>query len=173
MASQYVGIMDGKLVCHTGVIQAPLRTGFKQVHRLVVLPDFQGIGIGTAFITFIAKQYAKNNLTMKLITTTPAIRFALDKSENWILKRSGHVKPNGNKKYLAHYSKAESSNRVTYTYLFSNGMNCCKCGKCMSEGYVIRESEYYCSEICLHKDYSEEELKSIYEETNGIGRMGG
>lgn len=111
--------MDGKIVCHTGVIQAPLRKGFKQVHRLVVLPDYQGIGIGTKFITFIAKYFANQDLIMKLITTTPAIRFSLDKSENWTLKRSGKVQPNGNKKYMTHLSNSESSNRITYTYLYS------------------------------------------------------
>lgn len=59
---------------------------------------------------------------MKLITTTPSIRYALDKSKDWDLKRSGHVQPNGNKKYFKHYSNAESSNRITYTYLFNHPM---------------------------------------------------
>ena len=117
-AQQYVGIMDGKLVCHTGVIQAPLRKGFKQVHRLVVLPDYQGIGIGTRFITFIAEEYRKQNQTMKLITTTPAIRFALDKSTKWTLTRSGYVQPSGNTKYMKHWSNSESSKRITYTYVY-------------------------------------------------------
>ena len=112
--------MNGKLVCHTGVIQAPLRKGFKQVHRLVVLPDYQGVGIGTNFITFIAKHYAKQGLIMKLITTTPAIRFALDKSKYWCLTRSGKVQPSGNTKYMTHWSKSESSNRITYTYVFND-----------------------------------------------------
>lgn len=111
--------MDGKIVCHTGVIQAPLKKGYKQVHRLVVLPDYQGIGIGTKFISFIADMYANQGYTMKLITTTPAIRFSLDKHLNWDLVRNGKVQPNGNKKGLAHFSKSESSNRITYTYLYS------------------------------------------------------
>ena len=117
-AQQYVGIMDGKLVCHTGVIQAPLRKGFKQVHRLVVLPDYQGIGIGTKFITFIADEYKKQDLTMKLITTTPAIRFSLDKSPKWTLTRSGYVQPSGNTKYMKHWVNSESSKRITYTYVY-------------------------------------------------------
>ena len=117
-AQQYVGIMDGKLVCHTGVIQAPLRKGFKQVHRLVVLPDYQGIGIGTRFISFIAEEYKKQDLTMKLITTTPAIRFSLDKSQDWTLTRSGCVQPSGNNKYMKHWVNSQSSKRITYTYVY-------------------------------------------------------
>lgn len=117
-SKQYVGIMDDKLVVHTGVIQAPLKKGFKQVHRLVVLPDYQGIGIGYKFISFIAELYKEKDLKMKLITTTPSIRFALDKSHEWNLVRSGYVSPNGNTKGLAHFSNFESSNRITYTYIY-------------------------------------------------------
>lgn len=159
--------MDGKLVVHTGVIQAPLRKGFKQVHRLVVLPDYQGIGIGTKFITFIANYYANQGLTMKLITTTPAIRFSLDKSDYWMLRRSGKVKPNGNKKYLAHINNSQSSNRVTYTYFFTKGRSCDICGRHMIEGFVINDSEYYCSDECLAKVYSDEEYHQIYLNDSG------
>lgn len=163
-SAQYVGIMDGKLVVHTGVIQAPLRRGFKQVHRLVVLPDYQGIGIGTNFITFIADYYAKQDLTMKLITTTPAIRYALDKSDNWILKRSGKVQPAGKTEYMKHWVNSESSNRITYTYLFTNGRSCNKCSKCLNSGYYIRNNKtYYCSDECLAKDYTDEEYDRMYD----------
>ena len=54
-AVQYVGVINGRLVCHTGIIQFPLRKGKKRVHRLVVLPDYQGVGIGTHFINQVAK----------------------------------------------------------------------------------------------------------------------
>lgn len=91
------------------------------MHRLVVLPDYQGVGIGTNFITFIAKYYAEKELAMKLITTTPAIRFALDISPHWELKRSGYVQPSGNTKYMTHWKKSESSKRITYTYLYRSG----------------------------------------------------
>lgn len=117
-STQYVGIINDKLVCHTGVIQAPLRKGFKQTHRLVVLPDYQGTGIGTNFITFIGDLYSKEGQTLKIITTTPAIRYALDKSKYWELHRSGHVVANGNKTYMAHLSNQQSSNRITYSYFY-------------------------------------------------------
>lgn len=162
--------MNGKLVCHTGIIQAPLRKGFKQVHRLVVLPDYQGIGIGTKFITFIAKQYAEQDLTVKLITTTPAIRFSLDKSEDWILHRSGRVVPNGNKTYFKK-RKSESSTRITYSYFFTNGYSCHKCGKVVNKGYLINGVDYYCSDECLKKDYPNGKCDMItFENKNGDHR---
>jgi hypothetical protein len=162
-AQQYVGIMDGKLVCHTGVIQAPLRKGFKQVHRLVVIPDYQGVGIGTNFITFVAKEYHKQDLIMKLITTTPAIRFSLDRHPRWVLTRSGKVQPNGNKKYMTHLNNSQSSNRITYTYVYDEPVRFCECcGKEMNSGYVIHDGEeYFCSDDCLSGWYSPEEYDEL------------
>ena len=103
-----------------GVIQAPFKKGYKQGHRLVVLPDYQGIGIGSAFATFIAEHYKQQGYIMKAITTTPAIRFALDKSKKWLLTRSGKVPPNGNKTYMAHLTNSQSSDRMTWTYVYQN-----------------------------------------------------
>lgn len=149
-AQQYIGIINGKIVCHTGIIQAPLRKGFKQVHRLVVLPDHQGIGIGTKFITFIAKKYAEENMTVKLITTTPAIRFALDRSKNWLLRRSGKVQPAGKTEYMKHWANSESSNRITYTYFYTEGVSCEKCGRLIKEGDGVKDdNKYYCCDDCL------------------------
>lgn len=159
--------MDGKLVCHTGIIQAPLRKGFKQVHRLVVLPDYQGIGIGTKFITFIAKNYAKQDSTVKLITTTPAIRFALDKATNWMLRRSGKVQPAGKTDYMKHWVNSESSNRITYTYFYTEGKSCSKCGRVIKKGYCVNNGEkYFCSDDCLSKTYPDKKYDELFETNN-------
>ena len=49
MCRQFVGVMNGELVCHTGIIQMPMQKMKKREHRSVVLPDYQGIGIGMNF----------------------------------------------------------------------------------------------------------------------------
>ena len=40
---------------------------------------------------------------------------------------------------------------------------CSKCGDLMIDGYIVFE-DYYCSDECLHKDYSQEEYERLYEE---------
>ena len=48
-------------------------------------------------------------------------------------------------------------------YLFNHVRICDECGKVMTEGYVIGGTlEYYCSDECLHKHYTEEEWKEMY-----------
>nr|DAF72328.1 MAG TPA: Myristoyl-CoA:protein N-myristoyltransferase, N-terminal domain [Caudoviricetes sp.] len=96
-----------------------MRKGLKRVHRLVVLPDYQGIGIGMNFINFIADKYIDDGLRFNLITTTPSMRFALLKSDKWNLKRAGHLKVNLNRlkgTEYEHIIQTASCNRVTYSF---------------------------------------------------------
>jgi len=45
---------------------------------------------------------------------------------------------------------------------------CSECGKSMNAGFVIEGgSEYYCSEECLHKHYTDEDYDRMYD--NGEG----
>lgn len=115
-------MINGQLVCHTGIIQFPMRKGWKRVHRLVVLPDYQGVGIGTKFIEKIAKIYDKQGKIVNLTTTTPSIVHALCKSSAWRLIRHGREK-SGNSGWgrfkgadNKHLSNASSQHRITYSF---------------------------------------------------------
>lgn len=45
---------------------------------------------------------------------------------------------------------------------------CSECNKQMNEGYCINDGlEYYCSDECLHKHYTEEEYLQMYDNGNG------
>ena len=48
---------------------------------------------------------------------------------------------------------------------------CDVCGRKMSEGFLIYDTEYYCSEECLHTEYSEEEYAYIYDNDYGYWTM--
>lgn len=99
-----------------------MKKGVKRVHRLVTLPDYQGLGIGTRFIKFIADLYDRQGLKFNLITTTPALRYALMRDEKWHLKRSGYVSRAGNADKLeenfglGHLNNTFSCNRETWSF---------------------------------------------------------
>lgn len=45
---------------------------------------------------------------------------------------------------------------------------CSECNKEMSEGYCIENGmEYYCSDECLYKHYTQEEFDELYDDGNG------
>lgn len=122
-----MGVINGEIVCHTGIIQMPMHKGKKRVHRLVVLPDYQGIGIGTAFIKEVAKLITKEGFELNLTTTTPALVGALTKDNDWVLARFGREKDGmkGFMRYEAssgikseHLQRAASTKRVTYSFWY-------------------------------------------------------
>ena len=104
------------------MFQFPMRKGWKRVHRLVVLPDYQGIGIGTKFISEVTKHYADEGWNINLTTTTPALIHALARDKNWALVRRGRVKNTLQKNFEKYYSKKKdkgigsSDNRITYSF---------------------------------------------------------
>ena len=128
-AEQWIATVNGQLAAHTGIIQFPMRKGWKRVHRLVVLPDYQGVGIGVKFINEVVRFYIDNGFKMNLTTTTPALVHALARDENWALVRKGmssgsyssFVKygkgdKEKNKKKAASVIANESNKRITYSF---------------------------------------------------------
>ena len=102
-----------------------MRKGWKRVHRLVVLPDYQGIGIGTKFINEVTKHYIENGFNMNLTTTTPALVHALARDNNWALVRANRIGGSAKawKRYYGEKStgsdlggETSSSNRITYSF---------------------------------------------------------
>lgn len=69
-----------------------MRKGWKRIHRLVVLPDYQGVGIGVRFINAVSGAVAAEGHSVNLTTTTPALVGALKRSSDWVLVRKGIAK---------------------------------------------------------------------------------
>lgn len=117
-------MVNGKLVCHRGILQFPMRKGWKRGHRMVVLPDYQGIGIGTAFENYTSKYYVDKGWNINITTTTPALVHALCRDENWVLTRFGRVKTTlelfnthgKGAKINKNSSKSNSTKRITYSF---------------------------------------------------------
>lgn len=101
-----------------------MRKGWKRVHRLVVLPDYQGIGIGTRFIEEIAKMYVNEGYVFNLTTTTPSLIYGLAKNPHWKLKRQGRDLTGKNKKRFkgewTNVINSFSTNRITFSFYYEN-----------------------------------------------------
>jgi GNAT superfamily N-acetyltransferase len=84
----YVGCIDGEPVCHLAV--APLFTANAyRATRLVVLPEWQGIGVGTKFLSAICQHYLEGNgrcghqFPTFFHTSHPQLCAALRHSKKW------------------------------------------------------------------------------------------
>lgn len=70
-----------------GVIHQPhsINTKIKRVSRLVILPDYQGIGLGTKFLNEMAKYYSKQGYDFSIISSAKNLIGALKKDSKWCL----------------------------------------------------------------------------------------
>lgn len=86
-ARVYVAELWGKVVGLIGIFHFPhpKSPNIKKVTRLVVLPDYQGIGIGLALLNFMAKIYIKDGWRFTITTTHPAVNKSMSKVPGWKL----------------------------------------------------------------------------------------
>ncbi len=92
VAAQYfVGLVDGEPVAHLAV--APMfQNGYYRATRLVVLPEWQGCGLGTRFLNAVCQWHLDGNgrcerkLPVLFHTSHPQMAAALRKSPLWIQK---------------------------------------------------------------------------------------
>ncbi len=78
-------------VAFAAVLSAIGRRGVWRVSRLVVLPDYQGIGIGRAMLAAVAEQYSR----LRITTGHPAMLRALAADPQWrlaVLRRAGYTR---------------------------------------------------------------------------------
>ena len=98
-----------------------MRKGWKRVHRLVVLPDYQGIGVGTRFVSQLGKMITERGFQLNLTSTSPAIVNALVRRKDWKLVRYGRSADFGFKRYgtqSEHLNKTASVKRITYSFYY-------------------------------------------------------
>ena len=80
---------------------------------MVVFPDFQGIGIGTALTDFVAETYKKEGRKVIITTSNPACIHALKKSTKWRTTNIGRMGKLGK---TSSCIRTVSNNRITFSF---------------------------------------------------------
>lgn len=117
-AHKYIAEIGGSKVAWCSVIHFPhpKLKNMKRIHRVVVKPDYQGIGVGGKFITEIAKRYKEKGFRVSLVTSSPAFVHGLKKNESWRMTRKpGRVQKTAKSGALA---GSTSDKRITATFEF-------------------------------------------------------
>lgn len=84
-ANNYIVCWNDKPICFIGILPFPGVGDAKtrRVSRIVVLPDFQGLGLGKSILNYISSLYYKDESQMYIRTMSPALGLALAKDKNW------------------------------------------------------------------------------------------
>lgn len=89
---------------------------FNRVSRLVVLPDYQGIGVGKKLLNFMADYYTKKTrLPFKIITSNPQL--LRSNLNDWIITAKGHGQ-NVDSRHLVHPYTGAAGERLIVTLMY-------------------------------------------------------
>jgi GNAT superfamily N-acetyltransferase len=115
----YVAFYNNQPVAFISVGRSQYKYKYWLISRLVVLPDYQGIGIGLKLLTFIAKTlYDETRQNVFIISSNPQL-IHLRNNPRWILKRLGHAQ-GANNRYRREKGLINSSskNRLTFSFKY-------------------------------------------------------
>lgn len=92
----------------------------KRCSRLVVLPDYQGIGLGTRFLTQIADYYNSMHYEFSIVTSAKNMILALKKSKQWKMIRYSVSRCSSNKSAIDYKRKTLRNNCKTASFIYEN-----------------------------------------------------
>lgn len=90
-AEYFIGTVDNELVCHMAISPA-YHIGYYRGTRLVTMPEWQGAGVGTKFLNWVAEYhkrgFGRNGKKLPVIfhTSHPQLIGYLNHSKQWVLK---------------------------------------------------------------------------------------
>ena len=123
-ASQCYGVYDNdNIIAFMGVIHQPhgINKKIKRVSRIVVLPDYQGIGIGTRFLTEIAKIYKNKGYDFSIVTSAKNMIKSLYKNDKWIMIRNSYCKCSSKKNAIDYKRKSMRAKCKTASFFYKGG----------------------------------------------------
>ena len=90
----------------------PKSKNIKKIHRLVILPDYQGAGFGLLFLNYISKLIIEKDQRCTIVTSSPSLVYSLKQDKNW---KCTHIGRNsaGGKTSNKLISKTNAVNRIT------------------------------------------------------------
>jgi GNAT superfamily N-acetyltransferase len=119
----YIAVYGDKPVAFIAVMHIHMRSSYYRVHRLVVLPDYQGIGLGKRLLNFIAELYtSQTKVPFYIVTSNPQI--VRGNMDHWRVKRVGHVKHSREDTRINSEIKVSASDKRISITLEYKGQNC-------------------------------------------------
>ncbi len=109
----YTATYQDKPIAFIAVAHIKMWSNYYRVSRLVVLPDYQGIGVGKHLLNFIAELYtSQTKMPFYILTSNPQI--IRGNMEYWKIARFGHASQGqGNTRINCELRNSLSRRRIT------------------------------------------------------------
>lgn len=111
---------ENKIIGFIGVLHQPhgYNKKIKRVSRLVILPDYQGIGLGYKFLCEIAKIYHSQGYDVSIVTSAKNFIYKLNQSRKWQIRRLSTNKCSSNKSSIDYKRKSMRSKCKTASFFY-------------------------------------------------------
>lgn len=116
-AKCFLILFNDKPVAFMGILPMPSGTvkDAYRVSRLVVLPDFQGLGIGIKILNFFGSMYKKDNKILYIKTSNPSLFKGMQRNQkHWKLANENN-NVEQMKKYNEYYKKLKEEGKSFHT----------------------------------------------------------
>jgi GNAT superfamily N-acetyltransferase len=119
----YTAVYRGKPIAFMAIARVRMKAKYYRVSRLVVLPDYQGIGVGKKFLNFIAELYtSQTKMPFYILTSNPQI--IRGSNQNWKIARFGHAsRGKGDTRINNEIRSSLSRNRITVSLKYVKALN--------------------------------------------------
>ena len=125
-ACKCYGVYDGDtIIAFMGVLHQPhgVNKKIKRVSRMVVLPDYQGIGIGYKFLRCVAQYYTQFGYDFTIVTSAKNLIFKLSKSNEWRMIRLGYNKCSSAKSAIDYQRASMRDKCKTASFMFKGAVS--------------------------------------------------
>jgi GNAT superfamily N-acetyltransferase len=109
----YTALYQNKPIAFIAMLLTHMKSIYYRVTRLVVLPDYQGIGVGKRLLNLIAELYSsQTKRPFYILTSNPQI--IKGNIQDWKITRYGHAsKGHGNTGINSEIRRSLSRKRIT------------------------------------------------------------
>jgi GNAT superfamily N-acetyltransferase len=113
----FIGYIEDNPVCFFSVLHFPHPRikNFKKGHRLVVLPDYQGLGLGHLMSSEIAQMFLDKGFRFIITSSTKALFTQRERDPRWLITRKGRMSGGANTADKA-LQRTLSTGKLTYSY---------------------------------------------------------
>jgi len=120
-AQCWIGFWNDEPVTFVGVqhFPHPKEKRFKRVTRFVTLPDYQGLGVGSAVLNEVVGHYRQKDFRPLIVTSHPGLLHSLNRDSKWQCIRGLSRAQRGSRKKS--FDSSDSRKRKTATFEYIHG----------------------------------------------------
>lgn len=117
-AKVFIATMNDNICAFCSVLHLPhpIAKNIKKIHRLVVLPDYQGIGLGVIFLNEIAKIIINDGNRCTITTSAPSLINSLKINKTWNCTHFGRLMAKTGLLHGLNNKTSNSKNRITASF---------------------------------------------------------